>query len=641
VGEKLKGLKLIKTNTSPLKDPTKFRYDINALRSFAVISVLLFHLKVPYFSGGFIGVDVFFVISGYLMTRIIFDGLEKKEFSILDFWGKRVKRIVPALLFLTLIVTIVGFFYYLPNEYKVNEKNATSSLLFFSNIAYWKNAGYFEPASDNNIFLHTWSLSVEWQFYIIYPLIIWFLFTVFKKRRYIVFCVAACTFLLCLLSILWSYRSATASFYLLPTRAWEMLFGGLALFVEKKFIFQNGVVLIASYIAIFLSTILLTDQLLWPGVFTLLPVIGTFCIIALNQNNYSILKNKAVQFIGKISYSLYLWHWPILVFALYMGFQLNIVTILCIIALSILFAYVSYTFIESIRLKTSIPLILALAVLASSTSMLSNFDKKFKGKVLDIADYEKKHSTEIKRQFSTGCCFVEDNNGDDFNNFKHRNCLKIDSGKTNILLLGDSHAASLSSSLREQLEGYNINLLQATASGGFPFLEKNGPYKFCHQLYNYIFYEFLIKNKRHIDGVILAGSWFPHPNEVVQPLLRVTGYLKSLGIPVVIIGQTNVYTIPFPSVIAKGMESNTDLTNIYSNKKTSIFNDYLKQELKPYYIDVYYKKETPKISPNLDPYEFDDNHLSKYGADLVVKRILSDSTFISHFEKTKLMATFN
>src|ERR1700744_244628 len=134
---------------------TKFRYDINALRSIAVISVVLFHLNVPYCSGGFIGVDVFFVISGYLMTRIIFDEIERNEFSIVNFWSNRIKRIVPGLLFLTLVITIAGYFCYLPNEYQVNEKNATSSLLFYSNVSYWKNAGYFEPASENNIFLHT------------------------------------------------------------------------------------------------------------------------------------------------------------------------------------------------------------------------------------------------------------------------------------------------------------------------------------------------------------------------------------------------------------------------------------------------------------------------------------------------------
>jgi len=621
---------------------TKFRYDINALRSVAVISVLLFHLRIPYCSGGFIGVDVFFVISGYLMTRIIFDGIEKNEFSVLNFWGKRVKRIVPALVFLTLIVTIVGYFFYLPNEYKVNEKNATSSLLFYSNISYWKNAGYFEPASENNIFLHTWSLSVEWQFYIIYPIIIWSLFKVFKKRKYVAALIGVSAFLLCCVAIFWTYRSATASFYLLPTRTWELLAGGLALMVEKKFVIQNKWGLIACYAAIFLSAVLLNDSMLWPGLYTLIPVIATFGIIVLNQSSYHILQNSAVQLTGRISYSLYLWHWPLIVFARYLGFQFNAITVIGIITLSFLFAYLSYTFIESIKFKTSIPIILTLAVLVLSTTLLSNFDPNFKEKILDMADYKNKHEREIKEQFSTDCCFVESDGNEDFNKFIRRDCLKIDSTKKNILLMGDSHAASLSASLREQFAAHNINLLQATASTAFPFLTKNGPSEFHHQLYHYIFYEFLIKNKKHIDGVILGGSWYIDPQEeIVEPLLQVTSYLKTLDIPVIIIGQTNVYTIPFPSIIAKGMESNTDLTDIYSNKKAAVFNDFLKEKLKPYYIDVYYRKEIPKISPGFDPYEFDDNHLSKYGADLTVKKIISDPIFINRFKKIYFEKTIN
>jgi peptidoglycan/LPS O-acetylase OafA/YrhL len=613
---------------------TKFRYDINALRSIAVISVLLFHLKVPYCSGGFIGVDVFFVISGYLMTRIIFDGIEKNEFSILNFWGKRIKRIVPALLFLTLVITIVGYFYYLPNEYNVNEKNATSSLLFYSNFSYWKNAGYFEPASENNIFLHTWSLSVEWQFYIIYPIVIWSMFKLLKKRHYVAVLIGIITFLLCCLSIHWTYRAATASFYLLPARTWELMAGGLALVVEKKFVVQNKWGLICCYAAIFFSIVLLTDGVLWPGVYTLIPVIATFGIIVLNQNSYGILKNSVVQLTGRISYSLYLWHWPLIVFARYMGFQSNAITVIGIIALSFLIAYLSFTFIESVKLKTSTPIILTLAIFALSTNMLSNFTPNFKAKILGMADYKKTHNREIKEQFGTDCCFVESNGSEEFSKFKRRDCLKIDSTKKNILLLGDSHAASLSASLREQFAAYNINLLQATASSAFPFLKKDGTSEFHHQLYQYIFYDFLIKNKKHINGVILGGSWYQVPQEdVVEPLLQVTGYLKTLGIPVVIMGQTNIYAIPFPSIIAKGMESNTDLTYIYSNKQAGVFNDFLKQKLKPYYIDIYYNNQIPAVSANFDPYEFDRNHLSKYGADLAVKKILSDSIFIDQFRK--------
>src|SRR4051812_13526812 len=160
-----------------------FRYDINVLRAFAILGVMFFHYKVPLFQGGFSGVDIFFVISGYLMSRIIINSIDRREFSFKDYLGKRLKRIVPALLFLIFVLAIVGFFLYLPEDYKINQKNATSSLLFFSNISYFLNSNYFDPSSDTNILLHTWSLSVEWQFYLIYPFFLLLLYRLIKNRR--------------------------------------------------------------------------------------------------------------------------------------------------------------------------------------------------------------------------------------------------------------------------------------------------------------------------------------------------------------------------------------------------------------------------------------------------------------------------
>ncbi len=614
---------------------TRFRYDINALRSVAVISVLLFHLNVPYFSGGFIGVDIFFVISGYLMTRIIFDSIEKNDFSLLKFWTNRIQRIVPALLLLTLVITIAGYFCYLPNEYNVNEKNATSSLLFYSNISYWKNISYFEPASENNIFLHTWSLSVECQFYLLYPVVIWLLFRLLKKRQYVFVVLGIATLLLCGLAIFWTLRSANTSFYLLHTRAWELLAGGLALAVERKFNVQNKWALMLCCTAIVLSIVFLNDSVLWPGVYTLVPVIATIGILILNRNSNCILQNNAIQLTGRISYSLYLWHWPLIVFARYMGYPFHAITVIGIIVLSFLFAWLSYRFIESLKFKSGIPLIAALAVLAVATSMLSSFSPAYKARISDMANYKTKHDSAIKAQFSTGCCFVETDGPGEFNKFIKRDCLKIDSTQKNILLIGDSHAASLSASFKEQFAGHHIHLLQATASSAFPFIPKNTGADFHHQLYQYIYDDFLVKNKKHIDGVILCGSWYKYPEqEVVEPLLQATRYLKTLGIPVVIIGQTNIYTLQLPTIIARGMEHNTDLTAIFTVKQAGAYNEFLKQKLQPYYIDVYYPKAIPPVSPNADPFVFDRSHLSRYGADLVVKKIVADPIFTDQFRNS-------
>ena len=149
-----------------------FRQDINGLRAIAVIAVVLFHFNASWMPGGFAGVDVFFVISGFLMTGIIFRGIEQENFSILKFYVARANRIIPALAVLCLVLLVFGWFYLTPLDYKALGKHAASSVAFLSNIIYWRESGYFDAASHEKWLLHTWSLSVEWQFYILYPLVL-------------------------------------------------------------------------------------------------------------------------------------------------------------------------------------------------------------------------------------------------------------------------------------------------------------------------------------------------------------------------------------------------------------------------------------------------------------------------------------
>ena len=152
----------------------QFREDINGLRAIAVIAVVLFHFNSSWMPGGFAGVDVFFVISGFLMTGIIFKGLEQQKFSILRFYVARANRIIPALAILCIILLILGWFYLTPQDYKALGKHAASSVTFVSNVTYWLESGYFDALASEKWLLHTWSLSVEWQFYLIYPLVLVF-----------------------------------------------------------------------------------------------------------------------------------------------------------------------------------------------------------------------------------------------------------------------------------------------------------------------------------------------------------------------------------------------------------------------------------------------------------------------------------
>ena len=204
----------------------KFREDINGLRAIAVMGVVLFHFMPQTLSGGFSGVDIFFVISGFLMTGIIFNGFELRNFSIFKFYRSRLYRIAPALIFLCLSLLFLGWFILIPSDYKVLGKHVTSSLLFFSNVIYLRESGYFDAGSYDKWLLHTWSLSVEWQFYLIYPLIM-----VALKRFYSIkimkAIILACAIIGFIVSVIVTYKWTDSAYYLLPTRMWQMLIGGV------------------------------------------------------------------------------------------------------------------------------------------------------------------------------------------------------------------------------------------------------------------------------------------------------------------------------------------------------------------------------------------------------------------------------
>ena len=325
----------------------KFRSDINGLRAFAVLAVILFHFGVPGAKGGFVGVDVFFVISGYLMTAIIFGKLEKQRFSLLDFYLSRARRIIPALATLCFFLILLGWFLLLPSEYVKMAKHASGSISFISNIMYWSEAGYFDVSSHEKWLLHTWSLSVEWQFYLIYPIGILFIRTCFSKYsvRFILAILAAFSLAL---SIYASQRWPGAAFYLIPTRAWEMLAGGMVFLfpysIKKTY---RAPLELLGILAILYSILSFSSNNLWPGWLALLPVAGTVIILISNRNESRFTNNLIAQFLGKISYSVYLWHWPIVVLLNYYSHSDKAEWVIIGIASSIAFGYLSYIFVEN------------------------------------------------------------------------------------------------------------------------------------------------------------------------------------------------------------------------------------------------------------------------------------------------------
>ncbi|HKM98195.1 MAG TPA: acyltransferase, partial [Buttiauxella sp.] len=289
----------------------EFRKDINALRSIAVLSVIIFHFNSDYLPGGFAGVDIFFVISGYLMTRIILSGIYEKRFSVNKFYFSRAKRIIPALTITCLITMVIGWLFIKPSDFYEMGKDVVSSIFFVSNFLYLSRSGYFDDSSVNNFLLHTWSLSVEWQFYIIYPLLLlvisrFFGFRAAKLSIVIMFILSFCA------SLYGTYNYAEASYYMFPIRAWAMLAGGLAYIIAAPKAI-NRTLSIAGLIIITISFFIINKETPWPGVMAIVPVVGAFLCIYSNST-LKLYTIKPLQFIGSISYEIYLVHWPLLVF---------------------------------------------------------------------------------------------------------------------------------------------------------------------------------------------------------------------------------------------------------------------------------------------------------------------------------------
>lgn len=330
----------------------QYRKDIDGLRALAVLSVVLFHAGVEPFGGGFTGVDVFFVISGYLITSLIVGEIRHDQFSIIRFYERRVRRIFPALFAVLIVASVAGWRLLMPQQFDGFAKSVFATALFVSNILFWQESGYFAAPALEKPLLHTWSLAVEEQFYIAFPL---FLIVVHRwlKGRWVTWLVplALASFALSVWGV--AYKPI-ATFYLAPTRAWELLLGSLLAVqaipqMRSRLWREFGGVLGVGIIAWGIFT--LTVQSAFPGANALWPAGGAALIIYSGSNGETIvskvLGSAPLVFVGLISYSLYLWHWPLLVFA-----QQAQVTALsswqttALIALSFVMATLSWRFIE-------------------------------------------------------------------------------------------------------------------------------------------------------------------------------------------------------------------------------------------------------------------------------------------------------
>ena len=538
-----------------------YRPDIDGLRAVAVLSVVAFHISSRLMPGGFVGVDVFFVISGYLISNLLIGEMRGGSFSLSGFYERRIRRIFPALVFMAAATSLAAWFLIYPAPFKAYAASVVAAIFSYSNIYFWTTSSYFFGLSEHNPLLHTWSLGVEEQFYFAFPLL---LFALHKwLPRHVVLVIAG----LAAGSLVWAsigaFRSPAPTFYMPHTRAWELLAGALVALgaypnLSTRWIRETtaaaGAVLVAG------SVLLISNRIPFPGLATIPPCLGAALIIAAGRSGETMvgraLAVKPMVFVGLISYSLYLWHWPTI--ALQQSFfstpEHNLLGKLVAVGPAFAMAIISWWFVErpfrrrgGRRVWVFAAAGLTLAATAAAAVAVVRLDgvpQRFPPEVVKITAFlDYPHEA----QFRQGVCFLS--NKQEFEQYQADFCLKRAPGKKTALLIGDSYAAYLYSGLAEELGG--INLLQAGAIGCKPLLRPipGQDLPSCLRMQTFIFQDYLLKHP--VDLLIISANWRPGG----MPLLGETlDWAKAHNVPVTLTGPVPEYDGPLPRLLALGLQ---------------------------------------------------------------------------------------
>ena len=645
-------------NTLPLRTPVKsglkYRPDIDGLRAVAVLSVLAFHIGLSRFSGGFVGVDVFFVISGYLISSIIFADINASRFTIKGFYERRIRRIFPALFAMLAVSSVVAFIYLLPSELIDYAKSMLAATGSASNLYFWRHSGYFESPLSKPL-LHTWSLAVEEQFYISFPLLLLLVRRFFPQRLRTA--VVFLFFVSLVTSCFVVARNAETAFYMPYTRAWELLLGtllSLRIFPRLGSAWLRNIATLGGIGMIGWSVLLYSHDTLFPGLSALLPCVGSALIIWAGEAGTSLVGSmlswRPVVFVGLISYSLYLWHWPVIVLRS-MGmlvsisaipfrghssiFSIHRLDMLIDVTLSLLLAVLSWKFVEGPfrngRLRLSGRPLFALtggvmALLlagAAWTVHVRGFRDRFPEQALQVASAL--DSNEENASIRTGICFITTEYH--FAKYDYNTCLQQDEHKTNYLLLGDSHSAMLWSALSSALP--HSNVMQASTAACEPSLVPSGS-RDCKEMMAYIFQRYLPTHP--VKAVFIVGRW---EEKDLAPLTQLISWAKQHRIAVTVFGPVPEYDAPLPRLLAYSIawerphlarqhmvascavldaEMQRMATTKWHVPYISLYREICEAGVCTEYADVAHKV----------PLMGDTNHLSASGASFVVQRLVHE-----------------
>lgn len=582
----------------------KYRKDIDGLRAFAVSTVLLFHLDFDLFSGGFTGVDIFFVISGYLISKIIYTQLQENRFSFKNFFVRRAKRLLPASLFTVGFTLALASYISPPLELVQTAKSSMASVFYLANIFFWKNSGYFELDSHLRPLLHMWSLSLEEQFYFFWPLLLFSSYFMVRRKKFssdfkrmaLIFSPLFGLGAIALsLSIYFIEKDPSAIFYLMPFRVHEFSLGALAALMElkKRPKLMNELGSLLGLGLVCYATFQFNAGMIFPGINSLIPAFGAFLLILCGHGSFisTFLEFKPLRLIGHISYSLYLVHWPMI--CLYKQHTLRPLSILeqlSVLIVCIIVSTLTYRFIETPFRKgrlsewltpsrtghTILITTLTLSIPALFLIFTNGWPSRYGEEMKSIISVATDTSERTKFNGADDSCFIGD--GSHVLPYKKEfnfDCLNVRHGQKNILILGDSFAAYSFWGLKTAFPDFHF--LQSTMAGCLPTISDKVNTENCADRNQHMFNEF---DYSEIDGVILMANW---------TLLSVSTLPESLSalqdrfpnLPIVILGPTPEFdhSIPLLFTHYKSIE------NTKSNLANHIFEE-------PFELDLLFKKTT-------------------------------------------------
>ena len=578
---------------------TAYRPDVDGLRALAVLSVIGFHAFPARVPGGYVGVDVFFVISGFLISSIIFSGLRRNNFSYLEFYRRRIRRIFPALIIVLTVSLVVGWFALLPDDFKELGKETAASAGFGANILFWSESGYFDAAARTKPLLHLWSLGVEEQFYLAWPLL---LVLVYRRTRHLAAIVAGLLAVSFLINVAFVHESPETSFYLPTGRLWELLAGALLAYLAfampaptggRALTVLSGKPVVREALAWFGFALigsclwLLDESSTFPGWWAVPPVVGTLFVIATRHAwlNRVVLSNPTLVFIGLISYPLYLWHWVALTIV-HLRFHdgaddMPASLRTAVVAVSLILAWATYALIERPIRFSPHPRVgpVALLVLMACGGVL--------GLVMDLSDGGAwRYPTEIRPliafdyerareradiAYRTDICFL--GRTATFADLAPE-CTdtRRDHGPL-LVLWGDSHAASLYPGLKAMQDSRGtFRIAQFTTSSCPPILGEAFRRRPHCQAFNAAAYKKITELEP--DIVVLMGHWRNYApsargegKQELDALGETVRRLRAMGVSrVVVVGCLPEWTIAQPRVAVRlwrDSHAEPDRTNMY------------------------------------------------------------------------------